>query len=288
MNWDDLKIILALSRTGTMSGAAKQLNVQHSTISRRVKSLEKQLGTYLVRRNKGTYVLTQAGSKIKETALKVEKEITGIDGALLSKDDPLFGPLRVTTINSMASTILMPIFSKFSKEHPHIELHIIVSNDTISLANREADIAIRLSNTPPENLIGKRVLTVASTVYASSEYLQQQRKNNEYLKWLGVSCCGFHKSWTKDSCNSSTHQFNSDDALLTMSALRENMGVSYLPCCIGDNEPNLERCCNPKPKHDLGLWVLMHPESKYNARILAFKKFVIEAIEEQRDIFRGY
>lgn len=104
MKWDDLKIVLAVSRSGTMSGAAKLLNVQHSTVSRRIKALERQLGTNLVRRNKGSYELTRAGQKVTDTAIRVEKEITSVDGTLLKDDDPLKGVLRVTTINSLAST----------------------------------------------------------------------------------------------------------------------------------------------------------------------------------------
>jgi len=285
MNWDDLKIILAVSRCGTMSAAAKQLSVQHSTVSRRIKALEKQLGANLIRRNKGFYELTRAGEQIKKAALNVEREITYVDDALLSKDDPLLGPLRITTINSLASTVLMPMFSDFSKAHPQIDLHIMVSNSTISLTNRGADIAIRLSNAPTENLIGKRIVTVSSTIYGSADYLKQLKENNDDLKWLGVTCCGFHKSWTKESCDTETHQFNCDDALLTVAALREGLGVSFLPCYIGDNDPKLERYCEPESKFDLGLWILMHPESKNNARVLAFRNYIINAIEEQQDSF---
>ena len=115
MKWDDLKIVLAVSRSGTMSGAAKLLNVQHSTVSRRIKALERQLGTNLVRRNKGSYELTRAGQKVRDAAIRVEKEITNVDGTLLKDDDPLKGVLRVTTINSLASTILMPMFGAFSR-----------------------------------------------------------------------------------------------------------------------------------------------------------------------------
>jgi len=288
MNWDDLKVILAISRTGTMSGAAKQLKVQHSTISRRIKSLEKQLGTNLIRRNKGAYVLTQAGSKIKQTALQVEKEIMGIDGSLLSKNDPLFGPIRVSTINSLASTILMPIFSAFSKAHPQIDLHVMVSNETVSLANREADLAIRLSNTPPENLIGKRIAGIASTVYGSSNYLNKVKSSDEKITWLGVSCCGYHITWTKESCDTVTNTFNSDDAILTLAALKQDLGVAYLFCCVGDNEPELERVYAPQPKHDLGMWLLIHPEAKYNARVLAFREFLIHELEKRKDELKGY
>ncbi|MFT6734959.1 MAG: DNA-binding transcriptional LysR family regulator [Polaribacter sp.] len=285
MNWDDLKIILAISRCGTMSGAANQLNVQHSTVSRRIKAFEKQLGTNLIRRSKGSYELTKAGSKVRDAARNIEKEILSVDGALLRKNDPLIGKLRITTISSLASTILMPMFSAFSKAYPQIDLHIMVSNSTASLANREADVAIRLSHSPPESLIGKHAVTVSSTVYGSSDYLTKHNKND--LKWLGATCCDYHKTWTKESCDIRTHQFNIDDALLTSAALREGLGVSYLPCCIGDTDPTLVRYCEPDPRFDLGLWILIHTESKHNARILVFRDYMISAIEKQQNTFTG-
>lgn len=152
MNWDDLKLFLAVSRCGTISGAAKQFSVQHSTVSRRIKVLEQSLGVNLLRRTKNVYKLTAEGEKIERAATRMESEVTGVDGTLLGKNDSLIGPLRVTTINSMSSSILMPIFSSFCKIYPQIDLHIITSNETVSLANREADIAIRLTNSPPEML----------------------------------------------------------------------------------------------------------------------------------------
>ena len=287
MKWDDLKIVLAVSRSGTMSGAAKLLNVQHSTVSRRIKALERQLGTNLVRRNKGSYELTQAGQKLTDTAIRVEKEITSVDGTLLKDDDPLKGVLRVTTIDSLASTILMPMFGAFSKAYPQIELHVMVSSETVNLTNREADVAIRLSNAPPNTLIGKRVATVASTVYGCADYLDEVEAGKSDLKWLGVSCCGFHESWTRETSGSGKHAFNSDKALLTISALREGLGISYLACHIGDAEPTLRRYCEPESRFDLGLWLLIHPESRSNIRVMTFRDFMIREIQAQQHHFAG-
>ena len=287
MKWDDLKIVLAVSRSGTMSGAAKLLNVQHSTVSRRIKALEKQLGTNLVRRNKGAYELTRAGQSVRDAAIRVENEIARVDGALLKEDDPLQGVLRVTTINSLASTLLMPMFGAFSRAHPRIELHVMVSSDTANLTNREADIAIRLSNAPPDTLIGKRVATVASTVYGSADYLDDLEAGKTDLKWLGVSCCGFHESWTKETANTEKHAFNSDEALLTISALREGLGLSYLACHIGDAEPGLRRYCEPESRFYLGMWLLIHPESRSNVRVITFRDFMIRKIQAQRHLLAG-
>lgn len=163
----------------------------------------------------------------------------------------------------------------------------MVSNDTANLTNREADVAIRLSNAPPETLIGKRVVTVVSTVYGSVDYLRDYETGKAELSWLGVSCCGFHETWTKESCDTGKHPFNCDDALLTVSALREGLGVSYLACHIGDNEPMLQRYCEPDSRFDLGLWVLIHPESKSNLRVMAFRDLMISAIQAQRHHFAG-
>lgn len=288
MNWDDLRLFLAVARTGSISGAARQLGVQHSTISRRMRSFEEKLGARLIERKKSGYELTQAGENIKETATQIEREVLGVEGALVGQDTNLVGPLRVTAINNMASSVLMPMFASFSEKHPAVELHVIVSNTDASLSEREADVAIRLTNSPTDTLIGKRIVTVASTIYGSREYLKQLREQGREPAWIGVECCGFHKTWTRQACGEQTHNFISDDTLLTLSAIREGLGVSILPCFMGDTDPLLERYCDPDPAYNLGLWVLLHPDLKRTARVQAFREHMVETINEKSDLFEGH
>lgn len=287
MNWDDLRLFLAVARTGSISGAARQLGVQHSTVSRRMRQFEESLGARLIERKSGGYELTPAGENVKDAASKVEREVLGVDGVLQGLDTGLIGPLRVTAINNMASTVLMPMFASFSTQHPQLELNIVVSNVDASLAQREADVAIRLTNSPPDTLIGKRVVTVASTIYGSRTYLERIRQQGTEPKWIGVECCGFHKAWTKQCSDAQSHNFISDDTLLTLSAIREGLGVSILPCFMGDTEPGLQRYCAPDPSHNLGLWILLHPDLKRTARVLAFRDHMLKAICEQKDLFEG-
>lgn len=283
MNWDDLRLFLAVARSGSISGAAKLLGVQHSTISRRMRQFELKLGARLLERKQGGYELTQAGKHVKEAATNIEREILGVDGALIGKDTHLIGSLRVTAINNMASTVLMPMFAEFSTQHPLVKLHIVVSNLDASLAQRDADVAIRLTNSPSDTLIGKRIVTVASTIYGSRSYLEKLQHENREPKWIGVDCCGFHKTWTKQACGEQPHNFISDDTLLTLAAIKENLGVSILPCFMGDADPALKRYCEPDPAYDLGLWVLLHPDLKRTARVLAFRDHMISAINEKKD-----
>ena len=287
MNWDDMRLFLAVARTGSISGGARHLGVQHSTVSRRLRSLEAKLGARLIERKKTGYELTVAGENIKQSALRIEREMLGVDEALLGKDARLVGPLRVTAINNMASSVFMPMFARFSEMHPQVELHIIVSNTDASLAQREADVAIRMTNSPTDTLIGNRLLTVASTIYGSREYLKKIRKQNADPKWIGVNCCVFHKTWTRQYCTDQTHNFYSDDTLLTLAAIKQDLGVSYLPCFLGDSDPMLERYCEPEAQHDLGLWVLLHPDLKRTTRVMAFRDYMIQSIHEKRDLFEG-
>ena len=287
MNWDDLRLFLAVARMGSISGAAKQLGVQHSTVSRRMRQLEEQMGVRLIERKKSGYELTQAGKNVKDAATRMESEVLGVDGAVIGKDTNLVGSLQVTAINNMASSILMPMFASFSRAHPQVELHIIVSNSDASLSQREADIAIRLTNSPTDTLIGKRMVTVASTIYGSHSYIEQTRQDGREPAWIGVECCTFHKTWTKQSCGERSHSFYSDDTLLTLAALREGLGVSYLPCFMGDADPLLVRYCNPDAAHNLGLWILLHSDLKNTARILAFRDHMANSISEKKDLFEG-
>lgn len=287
MNWDDLRLFLAVARTGSISGAAKQLNVQHSTVSRRMRQFEEKLGTRLIERKQGGYELTPAGESVRDAASHIEREVLAVDGALQGADTDLTGPLKVTAINNMASSVLMPMLARFSESHPQIQLHVIVSNLDASLAQREADVAIRLTNSPTDTLIGKRLVTVASTVYGSRTYLEKLREQGGEPRWIGVECCGFHKTWTRQSCDEQRHHFISDDTLLTLSAIREGLGVSILPCFMGDTDPLLERYCDPDPAFNLGLWILLHPDLKGTARVLAFRDFMSNAIHDQKALFEG-
>jgi DNA-binding transcriptional LysR family regulator len=241
----------------------------------------------LFERKSGGYELTPAGVNVREAAERIESEVLNVDGALRGDDAQLVGPLRVTAINNMAASILMPMFADFCRAHPRVELHIQVSNTDASLSQREADVAIRLTNAPGETLIGKQIATVASTVYGSRAYLQQRRQEDKPPQWIGVECCAFHKTWTRQLCGDRLHNFISDDTLLTLSALREGLGVSVLPCFMGDGDPLLERYCDPDPAHNLGLWILLHPDLRRNARVLAFRDHMMNAVNARRALFEG-
>lgn len=287
VNWDDLRVFLAVARSGSISSGAKLLHLQHSTVSRRMRKLEQDLGVRLFDKVSSGYAVTPAGENLMLAANRMECAVLEVDGTLAGADLKPAGPLRVTAIDNMATTVLMPMFTGFSRQYPDVTLHLMVSNSDVSLAQREADVAIRLTNTPPETLIGKRVVTVSSAIYASPEYIKQLDREGSEPQWLGVECCAFHKSWTRQACGDQAPRFVVDDTLLTQAALREGMGLSILPCFMGDTDPQLARFADPRPEWDLGLWILLHPDLKRTARVLAFRDHMMERMKAESDLFAG-
>ena len=287
MQWDDLRIFLAVAREGSISGAAKRMNVEHSTVSRRMKALENQLGARLIERKKSGYELTEAGEELKMAAAKMEFEAFQIEGVLAGQENRTAGELRVTAINNMASSVLMPILASFNEKYPDIHLHVQVSNKYVRLAERDADIAIRLTNAPLQTLVGTKLTNVASAVYGARNYVSALKRSEIAPKWLGVECCAFHQSWTNAAHPERNYNFFVDDTLLTQAALREGLGLAYLPCFMGDRDSRLERYRPPDPAHDLGLWLLYHPDLRRIKRVVAFRQHMIEKVGEQIDLFEG-
>ncbi len=102
-----------------------------------------------------------------------------------------------------------------------------------------------------------------------------------------MECCNFHRSWTRENCNGEPQRFFSNDTLLTLAAIQEGAGISFLPCFMGDLDPALARLRDPNPQHDLSLWILFHPDLKRTRRVLAFREHLTHAVQQQRQLFEG-
>jgi len=287
MQWDDARMFLAFAREGSFSNAAKRLGVQHSTVSRRIHALEQELATPLIERSATGYVLTDAGEELKNSALRIERELLSFESVSAGLSDDPSGELRVTAIANMASTVLMPFFAEFSAAYPNIDLRVEVTNDSVRLADRDADVALRQTNAPSETLIGTRLTTVASAVYGSADYCADVKAGKVPEKWIGVDCCDYHRTWTKQARPQADHSFCVDDTSLTAAALREGLGVGYLPCFMGDSDPALVRFREPERQHELGLWFLYHRDLRNTKRVILFRQFMQSRIENIRSLFEG-
>ena len=288
-NWDDLRIFLAVARAGSLSGAARGLGVNHSTVFRRIGAFEEMLGVRLFERVPSGYLLTPAGEEMRDAALRVEEEVTAIGRKVRGQDLRLSGSLRITTIDMLALWLLPRHLTRFRQDYPGIELEVSVSNAALSLTRREADIALRIGNRPPENLVGRRVGRLVFAVYAARHYRERRlEKELESHDWIGFD--SEHAALARRFAEflpevQPAYRVNSVAA--AVAAATTGMGLAPLPCGIADREPTLERLCDLPDSFTLDLWLLTHEDLRRTARIRAFMDFMAEALAEERELLEG-
>lgn len=289
-DWDDLRFFLAVARKGSIRGAAALLGVNHSTVSRRIDVYEKRLGTRLFERLPSGYFVTQAGEAMRRSAELIETEVDTIDRHVIGGDARLSGVLRVTLTESMAQKLLMPDLVEFTKAHPAIELDLITTNSTANLARREADVAIRVSNDPPDSLVGRRILKFALANYASVDYLDRHdmSKPGNNITWIGAGDPVPDPQWVRDSPYPGVPARNhAHHPLIQLEAAKAGMGMAILPCFLGDTEPGLRRVRPASTISGQDIWLLTHEDLRHTARVRLFIDLIAKAILAKKDLLEG-
>jgi len=289
-DWDDLRFFLAVARKGSIRGAAASLSVNHSTVSRRIDAFEKKIGTRLFERLPSGYFITQAGEEMSQSASKIEAEVNTIGRQVTGRDARLDGVLRVTLHNSLAQKLLMPIFVEFGRTYPEIELDLDITHSMVNLSKREADVAIRISNDPPDSLVGRRLVRYATSTYASLDYISQHNdlKNRKDLNWIGWGDRVPDPQWVRDSHYPDVPARNCIcEPLTQLEAVKAGMGLAMLPCYMADTEPTLRRVppANVTPSRDI--WILTHEDLRHTARVRRFTDFVAKGILAKKDLLEG-
>lgn len=290
MDWDNLRFFLTVARKGSIRAAAETLSVNHSTVSRRITSFEKHLGVRLFERLPNGYVLTATGEEMLKSAQSIEDEVVKLNRQVIGRDAQLTGMLRVTMPTALATHLIMPDIATFTKLYPNIQLELAFSSEEFNLRKREADVAIRMTNNPPDYLVGRRILQPARGVYASHEYLQSHNpKQTDKLAWLGIEEVTAQPLWNKESkfC-ASPLVHKTDDILALLEAVKAGMGIAMLPCFLADTTPSLQRLeLFDGPGICGDLWVLTHEDLRATARVKAFIQFIVDAFEHHRNLLEG-
>lgn len=291
MDWDDLRYVLAIQRQRTLTDAAASLGVTRTTVGRRLKELEERLEARLFDRTQDGFVLTSAGDDIVETAQRVEMEILAAEGRILGRDAALSGRLRVSTVDFVFEHF-HDVFSTFMKRYPGVELTVRVTNEVVSLLRREADVALRIGNTPAEHLSGRRIGRMQIEVYAARTLVERlgpgarledypwiypdERSDGRWLdRWLAKNAPGARVT------------MRSDDYSVIRKAVSAGMGVYFLTCFDGDADPGLMRLGARLVEEARDLWVLSLPDLRHNSRIRAFMDHVYDAFQARRDELEG-
>ena len=289
-NWNDIQYFLVVAEEGSMSAGGRRLGVNQSTVSRRISALEDELKVRLFEHLSKGYVLTQTGEEFLIFAKAIEIEMTKIDQVITGADTQLAGNIRITTVESLANLVLIPIVAKFIKLHPEISVDIIISENIISLTQRQADIALRATNSPPENLVGRRVIKgVTFATYGSIDYLNSMgniEKQETFdlndpkspFSWVGWDDEGSGVKYYGPSCPKDKVRCKFNTVTTMIEAVKAGIGIAQLPCLLGDAEPQLKRISSIDKKHIFDVWMLIHSNLRHIARFRVFLDFFAEEL----------
>jgi DNA-binding transcriptional LysR family regulator len=291
MDWDDLRLVLAVARAGTLSGAARSLRITHSTVFRRLNAIEQGLGVRLFDRFRDGYAATPAGETVAAVAARVADDFATLERRLSGQDLRPFGTVRIATTDTI-STLLMQHVSALRTAHPEILLEITISNAMANLTRREADIAIRPSPEPPETLAGRRVAEIAHAIYGSPDYLSRHGGTDlSGHEWIGLDdtlATTVIGRWMQENVRDPRLALRVDALPALRDAACAGIGLALLPCYVGDVAAGLQRAAQkalPEPRS--ALWLLTHEDLKRTARIRAVTDFLATALVSERALLVG-
>jgi DNA-binding transcriptional LysR family regulator len=283
LDWNDLRTVLAVARTGSLAGAARELDVQHSTVFRRLEEAEARLGARLFERARSGWVPNAQGEAAARAAAEMEVVALGAERAISGADERLAGVIRIATSELLAGHLLPPLLANFLGANPGIEIEADVSNLSVDLTRREADLALRATTQPPENLVGRQVAELRYAVYAGKTLLKGQRSAPvlQELPWLGFDERISHfaiAKWMRDALPQVRPRLRVDSLSALLRAAVAGVGAVILPVFAGAQEPGLLRITPVIEGPVMGLWLLSHPDVRGNARVRALSSFLGQAI----------
>ena len=291
IEWDDVRYFLAVARGGSVRAAAEHLGVHHSTILRRIAQLEERLGAQMFERLPSGYRITDAGDEVLELAHQMEASSNQLQARVLGRDQSARGLLRVTLAPTLATHLLMPDFSEFARRHPEVELEILSLDEPVNLTNREADVAIRVvydRNKLPPNLHGLKGPQLFGAVYISRDLLAAWRAGKHHrVRWIVKNNIGV-SDWTLDSeVRPAEVPFRTTTADAQIVAVRQGVGMTALPCFVGDAEPLLTRVPGSKVHMHGTLWLLTQGETRKTKRVRLFIDYLSRRLATYTRLLAG-
>jgi DNA-binding transcriptional LysR family regulator len=290
IDWDDVRYFLAVARGGSVRAAAMRLGVNHSTVLRRIAQLEGRLGTHVFEKLPSGYRLTDAGQEVLEFANQMEASSNQLETRVFGRDQSVRGLLRVTLAPSLATHLLMPDFADFARLHPEVEMEILSFGEPLNLTNREADVAIRVvydRNALPPNLHGLKGPEPFGGVYMSRDLLAGWRPGaTDRIRWIVIN--NYDPDWARMGVGRATEvPFRVTDEEAQIVAVRQGLGMTALPCFVGDSDPLMARVPGTDLHRHGTLWLLTQGETRKTKRVRLFTEFISRRLAAYARLLAG-
>ena len=291
LNWDDLRLLLALERQPSMRAAAEELGINHTTLSRRLAAAEESLGLILVERAAGAHRLSEGAKRFVALAEETEGKLLSLDLELSGKDVSLDGDLRISVAGPLGYILIKDELAKFQRDFPMVTLRVDATNALADLHRREADVVMRFTSGELQgDLVGRKICDYARAGYCSHAYLEQHPglTAESGASWLGWDEDEERPWWlTRSNLGDLPIGLHLPDMTMQVEAVASGMGIGILASGIADLRDDLVRVTPVWRDPPIEVWLLTHPDLRGSARVKAFTDSIFTQLKAKRDLLEG-
>ncbi len=288
MDWDKLRIFQAAAQAGSFTHAGELLNMSQSAVSRQVSGLEQDLGVPLFHRHARGLILTEQGEELFRTANDVLVKLDTVRSRLTESAEKPTGVLRITTTVGFGSTWLTTRLNEFVDLYPDVNVHLILDDQELDLAMRQADVAIRMRQPVQPELIQRHLFTVHMNIYAAPAYLKRFGEprsiadlDSHRLVTFGVPVPAYLKdlNWLEtagrppDQPREPVLKVNNIFGIKT--AAMRGAGVAVLPNYMVESDSGLVRLLPDEEVPSFASYFAYPAELKNSARVRVFRDFLL-------------
>jgi DNA-binding transcriptional LysR family regulator len=295
-NWNDLVFFLELARQGRLMPSARRLKVDHTTVSRRISELEKDLSVKLFDRKPDGFVLTEHGHRLFAIAERMESEVVSIGESVRAEPAEVSGRVRIASMEGIAAFYLAERFAAFNRRHPQVVIELVTERHLINLTKREADISISFVPLAGPKLVVRKVGTFRLALFASSPYLQrrgtpasrQDLEGHDFVDYVEDLVAIPIVHWLLDVLEPPTVVFRSTSMAAQQNAIAAGQGIGLLPLFSAKTNPRLVPVLADEVVVKRDLYMSVHEDIEFIGRMRAVTRFLSELFQRETDYLNQF
>jgi DNA-binding transcriptional LysR family regulator len=289
MEWDNLRYFLELARSGTLTSAARRLEVDHTTVARRIQALEKQVGTALFSREAGGHRLTEAGRRLQPQVEAMEAAFLSIESTAPEAREGLSGLVRIGATEGFGTVVLAPQLALFASRHPRLVIDLLAMPRLVHLSRREADIVISLERPKRGPVVVTRLTDYLLRLYASEAYLathppirsREDLRGHTFISYVDDLLFSKELQYLDELYRPDAFALRSTSVLAQHAAAAAGTGIAVLPAFLGDTDGRLRRLLPEEARFTRTFWMSVPAEIKHLPRVRAVWDFLKTAAESE-------
>lgn len=297
MDWDHLRFFAALAQTGTLAGAARTLNVEHTTVARRIQALEQQLGHPLFVREVSGHKLNEAGRQLLPVAQAMEHAARGLDQlGLQAAQQPaaVAGLVRVGVTEGLGVQLLAAPLAQLAQQYPKLSIDLLALPRLMHLSRREADIVISLERPKRATVVVSKLADYHLYLYGERQYLARKPlvrtsddlRHHQFIDYVDDMLFSKELQLLAQVHKPAHYVFRSTSIAAQYAAVRTGVGVAVLPAFLADKDPLLQRVLPEVAKFERTFWMSMPEEAKGSLRIQTVWRLLKQVMTEYHAALR--